>query len=169
MSKKLQLHDAIGPFESKSNMDQIHDAYAAAGRLRSEGERIWDAGSSDFDRWTQACNDLREHLNAVPRRKESGDELQDVLSDFINAFCLSEHRIEEMLSRPDYESEIPSSQDWLHVIFRAAIYGIIRTWLPRGRARPATLHVDVSRTSGEPTESMKYIPWQIYPKYKKYK
>ena len=74
-----------------------------------------------------------------------------------------------MLSRPDYESEIPSSQDWLHVIFRAAIYGIIRTWLPRGRARPATLHVDVSRTSGEPTESMKYIPWQIYPKYKKYK
>ena len=61
----------------------------------------------------------------MPRRKESGDELQDVLSDFINAFCLSEHRIEEMLSRPDYESEIPSSQDWLHVIFRAAIYGII--------------------------------------------
>lgn len=169
MPKKLQLTDAIGPFERRSNLDQLHDAHAAANRLRDEARRFWAEGTNEHDRWKRACQDLQKCLNKVPSRQKDGEKLEGVLADFIHVFCHSEYRIVELLSRPDREADIPPSQEWLHVIFRAGIYGIIRTWLPRGQQEPGIIKVTIDLMSGETTENWEYTPWQTRRRYRKFK
>ena len=169
MPKKLQLHDAIGPFESRSNIEQLHDAHAAANRLKNEADRFWPEGTNDHNRWKRACDELQDCLNKVPSRQNAGDKLEDVLSDFIHEFGHSESRIVELLSRPDREADIRTSLEWLHIVFRAGIYGIIRTWLPRGRQEPGAVEVTIDVTRRKTTERWEYTPWQASRKYRKFK
>ena len=169
MPRKLQLHDAIGPFESRSNLEQLHDACAATNRLRDEAKGFWAGGTNEHNKWKRVCSDLQECLNKVQSRQKGGDKLKDVLADFIHVFCHSESRIVELLSSPDREADIPPSLEWLHVIFRAGIYGIIRTWLPRGKQEPGNVEVTIDVASGETTERWEYTPWQTSRRYRKFK
>ncbi len=170
MPKKRQLSDAIGPFERKSNLDHLHDSYAAASRLNDEARGFWEPGSSESDRWERACHDLEEYLNQVLSRKKGGDKLEDVLADFIHVFCHSEYRIVELLSSPEREADIPPSLEWLHVLFRAGIYGTIRTWLPRAQEEPAAIRLTINTTNGTVTEEYsEHTPWQILRKYRRFK
>ena len=169
MPKKRQLHDAIGPFESRSNLEQLYNACAAADRLSGEASGFWAKGTDEHNKWERVCRDLEEFLNTVLSRKKDGQKLEDVLAKFIHVFCHSESRIVELLSRPDREADIPSSLEWLHVIFRAGIYGIIRTWLLRGQQEPGKIEVTIDVASEETTERWEYTPWHTSRQYRKFK
>lgn len=170
MPKQRQLHDFVGPFEAKSNLDNLYDAHAATQRLESEAAGFWESGSSERRRWNRACRAIEDTLDGVRLRHANGERVEDVLADLINAFCHSEYRMVELLSSRERETEIKTTLDWLHVVFRAAIYGTVRTWLPRGQADPPTMNLTISISSGQVTdEYTDYTPWQVMRRFKKYK
>ena len=170
MAKKLQLHDAVGPFETKSNLDNLYDAHAATQRLESEADGFWKAGSKEHCRWIRACRDFQDALDTVRTRQKNGERVENVLADVINEFCHSEYRMVELLSSREREKDIKPTLEWLHVVFRAAIYGTVRTWLPRGQADPPSMKLTISLSSGQATEEYTdHTPWQILHKYKGYK
>ena len=41
MGRKLQLHDIVGPFEAKPNLDHLRDACGATRMLRDDADRFW--------------------------------------------------------------------------------------------------------------------------------
>ena len=170
MGRKLQLHDALGPFESRSNLYHLSDAHGALHRLKSEAHRFWDKDSDQHRKWVRVCDDLLKVLNQIRCRKAKCQRLEDVLSDIINTFCHTEYRIEELLSNPTHEDELASAQDWLFLAFRAAVFGTVRTWLPRAQQDPAVVDVGISIESGQVVyESIHQTPWKAARKYRRHK
>ena len=170
MGQKLQLHDVIGPFEAKSNLCHLSDAGGATRSLRFEVDRYWEPGSNEHTRWVRACDELLDVLNMVLCRRTAGENVEDVLASVIHTFCHSEYRMVELLSAPGLESKIEPTLQMLQVVFRAAIYGTLRTWIPRAEVLPPIVRVEIDLATGEVTnESVEYTEMRVPRKYRRFK
>ena len=169
MGGKLYLHDIVGPFEARSNLDHLHDACIATRKLRDDADRFWESGSDQHSRWVRACDELRDILNTVPSRKASCEKAEDALSSVIHAFCHSEYRMVELLSTPEHEVDIEPTLQWLQVVFRAAIYGTLRTWIPHAQVSPPIVKIEIDLATGITSECVEYTPMRIPHRYRRYK
>ena len=81
------------------------------------------------EKWRKSCHDLWDFLGTVDMRRHQGDELKDVLREFVHLFEHSEFRIQQLLfevagNQADNEHRARLAR-WLAFTYRACTYAIL--------------------------------------------
>lgn len=162
-----ELSDFLGRFNEKSISELMRIAVAAIQRLRDDGRGIWIEGSDEDRKWQDSCNGLWHFLTAVEGRKRGGDELSDVLREFVSLYEHSEARLRQLLFQKAGSRENDPQREqttrWLAFIFRACTYAILAVWFDYKRETVAgQIHVRLS--TGEVAQKWTHKPMQGTPR-----
>ena len=164
----LELRDAFGSLEGKSNIGHFGDAHGALTYLSGCAGRFWSKGSSEHSRWVSACTDVQDFLNTILTSKNKGEKIEDVLRKIIHKWQHSAGRISDLLESSSTKlsvekmaEERQSTFEWLDLIRIAAIYGTLNTWLPLKQESTIVridIKIDIDSSTTSESTSIEHRP-----------
>lgn len=162
-----ELSDLLGRFDERSISDLMRTAVATIQRLRDDGRGTWIEGSHEDRKWQKSCDDLWQFLTAVEGRKHKGDELDDVLREFVSLYEHSETRLRQLLfQKAGNRADDPLREQtvrWFSFIFRACTYAILAVWFDDKR-ETATGQIHAKLSTGDVTQKWTRKPMQGTPR-----
>ena len=128
--RKLRLTDVIERFEGRSHAERFRNARGIIGRLKEEGSKLWCDESSQFIRWTEGCDEMREIIDSLGKRRYKEEPLETVMREFIHEFEHTAGRMHQMLYGSSNDSDTAKNiVPWFEIVFRAMTYAIVAAWI----------------------------------------
>ncbi|MDE0153779.1 MAG: hypothetical protein OXN23_08040 [Gammaproteobacteria bacterium] len=170
--RHLQLFDLVDRFEAVPSSTHVYKALATIERLKDEGLKFWDEGSSQLTHWQGYCSALWTFLNTElgKRRHIEKQDLATALREYNAEFEHSTHGMFEMLygisDNPDNDERIKQMLCWFDLAYRLSAYAITSFWIDE-KSDQSSVKIKMNVTTGERAEDWSYKGMEK-PKYRKH-
>jgi hypothetical protein len=145
----LTLRDAFGLLDTKPSSTHLRDAFGALDWVKSEVDMWSQHDSTEHSEWKQACSDLRDCWNAIPTRRQTGDNVADVMSTLVHKIEHVEATLRRLLENNTTQTALEldyhrrSEFEWLDRIFRSLVFGALNAWRPEMQEEPRVTRVTI--------------------------
>ncbi len=133
--RNLRRIEIVSNFESQPASHHIREAMGVIERVRDEGRQFWQDDADELHRWHEGCTDLWAFLNNLGHRRHiDGQTLETASREFIQAFEHTVYRIQQLLHGVTRGTEVDRPEidlvfEWIEVVFRMSMYGLIAYWI----------------------------------------
>lgn len=169
-NRPLRWPDVLGRFEAGSYTWHLRNARGLIERIRDEGSQIFDEYPKLLHKWQDYCSVLLTFLAELRRRRNSKQNLETAMREFIHEFEHSTEHMEKLLYK--ISTDLNANEDTRHarmlfdVVYRAATYTLLAAWIPE-KQDEASIEIVVDRSTGKVTEKVKLKEMRVPKKYRK--
>ena len=170
-NRPLRWPDILGRFEAESYTWHLRNARGLLERIRDDGSQIFDKYPKLLHKWQDYCSVLLTFLAKLWRRRDSKQNLETAMREFIHEFEHSTEHMEKLLYKISTDlnanEDVRNTRILIDVAYRASTYALLSAWIPDKHDDASALMTVVDLSTGKITKKGEPKEMRMPRKYRK--